>query len=189
MATRQCKIMLAPTAELARSLDPAATVEAEYGNICVCGYAATLAHHGERSNNPAPCNWPACPILNDGDVIVVSHLDLDAIGGIAKLIDHPMGRGNTAFWEGLTDEERALIQECANEAYDDFIAQREATLQTRMDAIADSGTEIVEFTDDMRAPFKEIAEKNRDIFTKTCDDGQEVIDLFEKDFETMGLFK
>ena len=51
-------IMLAPTLELAQTIvqNAAATVEAEYGDICVEGKDVTLAHHGPRSGNPAPCN-------------------------------------------------------------------------------------------------------------------------------------
>ena len=78
-------IMLAPTLELAQTIaqNAAATVEAEYGDICVEGKDITLAHHGPRSGNPAPCNTEVEPI--SGGMILVSHLDLDTIGGIMAI--------------------------------------------------------------------------------------------------------
>lgn len=73
------QIFLAPTAEQARDLDPDITVEAEYGDDCVEGKEITLAHHGSRSDNPAPCNTEVEPL--ERGTIVLSHIDLDAVGG------------------------------------------------------------------------------------------------------------
>ncbi len=57
------------------------TVEAEYGDIAVEGSEFTLAHHGPRSGNPAPCLTEAgsLPVV---DVIGVSHFDHDTVMGI-----------------------------------------------------------------------------------------------------------
>lgn len=79
------KIILAPTYDLAKTVEADATVEAEYGDECVQGKVATLAHHGSRSANPAPCNTPNVPVLPENATILVSHLDLDAVGGIMAL--------------------------------------------------------------------------------------------------------
>ena len=71
-----------------------ATVEAEYGDEVVEGGYATLAHHGPRSGNPAPCLFgttrgPATP-----DIVGLSHLDLDALGGCMALMrDEAMDMG------------------------------------------------------------------------------------------------
>lgn len=56
------KILLAPSYELARPFNNMieATVEAEYGDKCINGKLYTLAHHGSRSANPAPCNTFQC---------------------------------------------------------------------------------------------------------------------------------
>lgn len=62
-----------------------ATVEAEYGDDIVKGSVVTLAHHGIRSGNPAPCLEPNHPRLAL-DVIGISHLDLDALGGVLALL-------------------------------------------------------------------------------------------------------
>ena len=70
------------------------TVEAEYGSVVVEGTELTLAHHGDRSGNPAPC-------LHEGkvdcDAIGLSHVDLDAMGGVLAVC----GRKPVApsFWE------------------------------------------------------------------------------------------
>lgn len=61
-----------------------ATVEAEFGNKCVKGKYHTLAHHGHRSENPAPCAQEITPIPDWSDV-GLSHVDLDTLGGILRL--------------------------------------------------------------------------------------------------------
>lgn len=66
-----------------------ATVEAEYGDDVVEASKdwLTLAHHGSRSSNPAPCeeyNIPICSEYSPG-AFILSHLDLDAIGGVLAL--------------------------------------------------------------------------------------------------------
>lgn len=40
----------------------------------------TLAHHDIRSDNPAPCNTEVEPLT--GGTILISHIDLDTVGGI-----------------------------------------------------------------------------------------------------------
>lgn len=92
------KILLAPTYEIAKGITADATVEAEYGDACVEGRIATLAHHGPRSGNPAPCNTENVPVLDDGSVVLVSHIDLDTLGGVLAL----MGKkpDDTGFWAG-----------------------------------------------------------------------------------------
>jgi hypothetical protein len=64
-----------------------ATVEAEYGDEVVEGSLVTLAHHGPRSGNLCPCleeNYDDIinPII---EVIGISHVDLDTLGGVAAL--------------------------------------------------------------------------------------------------------
>jgi hypothetical protein len=72
-----------------------ATVEAEYGSICVDGTVITLAHHGERSVNPAPCLRDNSSIALDA--IGLSHCDLDTLGGVLSLLNSkPECEG---FWE------------------------------------------------------------------------------------------
>ena len=72
-----------------------ATVEAEYGDEVVEGTVTTLAHHGTRAGNPCPC---LCPPAEAGriDVFGVSHIDLDALGGILGLLG--TRPGPMSFW-------------------------------------------------------------------------------------------
>lgn len=91
------RVLLAPSADLARATllteDVRLTVEAEYGAYVAPGSLYTAAHHqplgspyagthvgGER---PSPCNDRAIPSLTEG-VILVSHLDLDTVGGCLR---------------------------------------------------------------------------------------------------------
>lgn len=64
------------------------TVEAEYGDSVVEGTHGTLAHHGSRKNNPAPCSFPNgfMPEWKEVEVIGLSHVDLDALGGIMAVL-------------------------------------------------------------------------------------------------------
>ena len=100
MNRTEIKVLLAPTAELAKELinttEIVATVEAEYGEVCIEGKEVTLAHHGTRSHNPAPCNWEVTP-LNNGNILV-SHIDLDTVGGVLALMG--LKPEDNDFWKG-----------------------------------------------------------------------------------------
>ena len=95
MSLEKFNVILAPTREMAELIDANATVEAEYGDYCVEGKEITLAHHGSRSSNPAPCNSDVQPL--EGGTILVSHLDLDAIGGVLAVTGDKIE--NSEFWE------------------------------------------------------------------------------------------
>lgn len=96
---KEITIVLAPTYELALTRTPEATVEAEYGSKVVEGSVVTLAHHVEAyRHHPAPCNAVVAPLQEGGEEILISHLDLDTLGGIMALMGcKPV---NQAFWEG-----------------------------------------------------------------------------------------
>lgn len=91
------RVILAPSYNMAKNINAEATVEAEYGDECLEGTMATLAHHGPRANNPAPCNTSDVPKLPPFATVVVSHIDLDTLGGIYAL----QGRKpeDDRFWE------------------------------------------------------------------------------------------
>lgn len=63
-----------------------ATVEAEYGDVCVSGSWATLAHHGSRAHNPVPCVLPNRQDTPETLLVGISHLDLDSLGGVLALL-------------------------------------------------------------------------------------------------------
>lgn len=109
-AMKNVKVILCPTYELAteeaKKYSRFATVEAEYGDKVVTGSSnmgpwASLAHHGSRSTNPAPCCWNllgagnVSPILPE--VILVSHIDLDTLGGIGLLLGY-FNADEQEFW-------------------------------------------------------------------------------------------
>jgi hypothetical protein len=81
-----------------------ASVEAEFGAFCVEG-PITLAHHGERSGNPAPCITQidrelVDRLLSEGKGnIICSHIDLDTVGGIMRLDGYtPFSKSEENFW-------------------------------------------------------------------------------------------
>ncbi len=95
------KICMAATAKELRECRPSVTVEAEYGADVVLGELATLAHH------VFPFLWEKCPCLreerefvaleSDIEVIGVSHIDLDTVGGIAAAVG--LKSGPAEFWQ------------------------------------------------------------------------------------------
>lgn len=93
--------------QLKQQAIPFATVEAEYGDFCIEGTHATLAHHVSNYRDfPAPCIRTDVSPLDSG-VILVSHLDLDTLGGIALLEDCYFAH---SFWESeaIIDTKGAL---------------------------------------------------------------------------------
>lgn len=92
------RILLAPTADLAReTLEQgfvSLTVEAEYGSFVAEGQVYTAAHHqpsGQYAGRhlpggvmPSPCNDKNIPWLGEGGTILISHLDLDTVGGCLR---------------------------------------------------------------------------------------------------------
>lgn len=93
---------------------------------------------------------------------------------------------NTAFWDSLTDEEKEWIKQANEMAYEEYISQRDSINEDAIQAMRDSGEiEVIEFTDEMRAPFKAIAEKNRTIYTDTTDNAKAVMDAFQNDFDKL----
>lgn len=95
-------IILTPTLPLASTYTPTPvlTVEAEYGSTVVEGTTYTAAHHqpvgtpyagrhlpgAELTGRPSPCNDPNIPALGPDDTILVSHVDLDTIGGCLRAL-------------------------------------------------------------------------------------------------------
>lgn len=92
-----------------------ATVEAEYGDVCIEGNWKTLAHHTlEHRHNPAPCvRKDVLPL--EGGIILISHLDLDTLGGIMLLEGEPLM--TDSFWESeaLIDTQGVLAEALLSE--------------------------------------------------------------------------
>ena len=104
-----------PTADLAREATAAVTVEAEYGSFVMEGTVFTAAHHQgsgpfagrhlpgfEETGRPSPCNDDGIPVLGLHDVVAVSHIDLDSVGGALRTVADfaPLFDGRFAgFWD------------------------------------------------------------------------------------------
>ena len=94
---KNVKVLYTQNAELAKNVNADVTIEAEYGDVCVEGKILTLAHHGSRSNNPAPCQLENQEL--SCDTILVSHLDLDTLGGIMAVLG--IKKGLQSFWDDV----------------------------------------------------------------------------------------
>ncbi len=94
------RVIIAPSFEIALTAGKvAATVEAEYGVRVVRGEKSTLAHHSEEfAGNPAPCSVDTI-VLKEDDIILVSHLDADTVGGCLSLMGKKPISEN--FWNAV----------------------------------------------------------------------------------------
>lgn len=105
------KVLLAPSFDLALSAPKAdVTIEAEYGGIVMEGLLYTAAHHQPsgpyagrhvvQGGRPSPCNDPAIPEVFGDGIILVSHIDLDTLGGVIRALGrHSLYRLHRSFWE------------------------------------------------------------------------------------------
>ncbi len=109
-------IIHVPNAALAAATDAAVTVEAEYGSFVMEGSLYTAAHHQasgpyagrhlpgfEETGRPSPCNDTQIPTLSENDIVAISHVDLDTIGGCLRASGEPEARSLFApefagFW-------------------------------------------------------------------------------------------
>ena len=110
------RIIHVPNAALAAATDAAVTVEAEYGSFVMEGGLYTAAHHQasgpyagrhlpgfEEAGRPSPCNDTQIPTLSEDDIVAISHVDLDTIGGCLRTSGSPearslFGDGLSGFW-------------------------------------------------------------------------------------------
>lgn len=104
-------VLHAPSAALAATLTPTLTVEAEYGSVVAEGSRYTAAHHQASGpfagrhlvagGRPSPCNDPNIPSVHGDEIVLVSHLDLDTVGGVLRATlgqGHPIF-SHRSFWE------------------------------------------------------------------------------------------
>lgn len=108
-------VILSPNAQLAsQTLDlptpPVVTIEAEYGSYVAQGSIYTAAHHqpvgsefaGRHigGSRPAPCNDSKIPVVGDNDVVLISHIDADTLGGLMRASGQYAPLFNLeGFWE------------------------------------------------------------------------------------------
>jgi hypothetical protein len=151
---KEPRILLAPSYELAMEAmskeDVKATVEAEYGSHTMLGELITMAHHGTNSHNPAPCNWGPVPQIEDG-VILVSHLDLDTIGGVMKLLgiqpEDPEFWYAAEFIDTRGPHHAHELPEYIQDKLNAFEAYSEPILRTHYDKITDVTNQVYRLAD------------------------------------------
>ena len=80
----EMKILISSDPKALNEAKPDVTIEAEYGAFVVDGRLLTLAHHGERGENPPPSTRKNDRVT-DAKTIGVSHIDLDTLGGIMSV--------------------------------------------------------------------------------------------------------
>lgn len=103
-------VIHAPTWRHARVFSADITVEAEYGDDVAKGRLYTAAHHQPSGpfagrhivagGRPSPCNDENIPVLEEGGTILVSHMDLDTIGGVLRAVPETADLfRETTFWD------------------------------------------------------------------------------------------
>lgn len=130
------RVLLTSTYDLARAVKADVTVEAEYGSNVVEGSLFTAAHHQKSGpytgrhlhhlGQPSPCNNAKIPLLGDG-VILLSHIDLDSIGGALRAFGRfrtdlegyheglPIGHVLSSEFGGLFSDEHCSFWDLAEE--------------------------------------------------------------------------
>lgn len=100
------RTLLAPTAEVARRQRADVSIEAEYGSWVAEGLRYTAAHHqasgpySGAEGAPSPCNDAKIPHLPEA-TILLSHLDLDSLGGALRVRlgpEDPLFQDHPSFW-------------------------------------------------------------------------------------------
>ena len=82
-------------------------------------------------------------------------------------------------WEKLTDDQKSVLEEAAAEA---TVWEREEVLkdvEKDKQTIIDSGTKIIELTDDQRADFREAAQEVYDSFESAQSGNADLIEQIE----------
>lgn len=75
-------------------------VETEYGSKIATGNGINLIHHGNSSHNPVPCLFPNLEGFNTNkNIVCLSHIDLDAIGGTLAILGLKPEAVLKQFWK------------------------------------------------------------------------------------------
>ncbi|MCQ0987578.1 TRAP transporter substrate-binding protein [Jiella marina] len=93
---------------------------------------------------------------------------------------------NLSFYEGLSEEDKTLVQEAADQAYDYIIDYQKGLEEEALAKIQEAKPSITvtRLTDEQREPFRQAAEQVRQKYVEmTGDSGQAVLEGFEEDIE------
>ncbi|WP_148227572.1 TRAP transporter substrate-binding protein DctP [Fulvimarina pelagi] len=93
---------------------------------------------------------------------------------------------NQSFYEGLSEEDKTLVQEAADQAYDYIIDYQKGLEEESLDKIMEAkpSMTVTRLTDEQREPFREAAQAVRESYAEmTGESGQAILDGFEKDIK------
>ena len=93
---------------------------------------------------------------------------------------------NSTFFNGLSDEDKALVQAAADAAYEHIIAYQEGLTQRAEAAILEAkpSMTVTVLTDEQRAPFRAAAEQVREAYVEMVGEaGAKVLGGFKADIE------
>ena len=89
---------------------------------------------------------------------------------------------NPAFWAGLSDEDKQLVEEAAQAANDYIMEYSQTYDEEKLAELEAYGTNIVELTDEQKSAFKEASTPVRGEYLKLAPaGGQKMLDLLEQD--------
>lgn len=93
---------------------------------------------------------------------------------------------NLAFWQGLSEEDQALVREAADVAYAHIIEYQKGLEEASLEKIMEAkpSMTVTRLTDEQREPFREAAKQVRQVFVEMVgSSAEEVLAGFEADIE------
>jgi tripartite ATP-independent transporter DctP family solute receptor len=92
---------------------------------------------------------------------------------------------NDMFWDSLSDERRAQVEEAANETNDYILGAQQELNKERLESIKEnSDMEIIELTKEQRAKFEEVSKPVRDFYVEQYgEDAGKILDQLLEDVE------
>lgn len=94
--------------------------------------------------------------------------------------------GNLNWWNGLSDEDKQLVNDAAASAYDYIIEYQQGLTESSLDKILEQKPEmtVTRLTDEQRQPFRDAAESVRQTFVERAgESGAAILEGFEADIE------
>jgi TRAP-type C4-dicarboxylate transport system substrate-binding protein len=94
---------------------------------------------------------------------------------------------NDMFWDSLSDERRAQVQEAADTATEYILGAQKDLNNTRLESIKEnSDMEIIDLTAEQRAAFEEASQPVREFYVeKYGEDAGKILDQLLKDVEAI----
>jgi TRAP-type transport system periplasmic protein len=93
---------------------------------------------------------------------------------------------NQTFWQGLPEEDQALVEAAIEQAYDYIVEYQEGLAEESLEMILERKPEmgVTVLDDEARAPFREAAEAVREEFVRmTGPSGEAILEGFLRDAE------